>query len=419
MIDYGLTVCGNNAITASVLAILAVATTRLWRNAPLAHLLWLVVLVKLVTPPALGMLMAISLLRPAGTDVQIDSTIGRVPAAERQEPPMTDLRDLETEESRVNGGSDSTARAGGTSSLGTADADADASSIAMTSKTIWFNAVLIVWIAGFCVILAAAWLRIARFHRVIARAPLAQPALRDDVARIALLIGLRSVPEVRVSGARVGPLVIALGRQATLLLPETLLASLNEDERSTVIAHELAHLRRRDHWVSWFALLSVSFYWWHPVAWIARRELSRAADACCDGWVAQLVSGQNPLLCGRHDQDGGFFDERCAAAPGSRGRLRPFGTDEHQNCDGHCKPNELPIAIPASLRLIRDIVALAARFSFFCPGGQSSTRFERRDIGRHQLSARGGAISLATKTARERVWNASRTALVGGLRCRL
>jgi WD40 repeat protein/beta-lactamase regulating signal transducer with metallopeptidase domain len=295
MIEYGLTVCANNAITATVLAILAVATTRLWRNAPLAHLLWLVVLVKLVTPPTLGMPMAISLLRPADADVQIDSTFARVPAAERYEPPMTDLRHLETEESGVNGGSDSPARAGGTSDVGTAYADADATSIVVTAKTIWFNAVLIVWIAGSCVILAAAWLRITRFRRVISRAPLAPPALRDDVARIALLIGLRSVPEVRVSGARVGPLVIALGRQAILLLPETLLASLNEDERSTVIAHELAHLRRRDHWVSWFALLSVSFYWWHPVAWFARRELSRAADACCDGWVARWFPDK--ILC--------------------------------------------------------------------------------------------------------------------------
>ena len=86
MIEYGLTVCGSNAITATVLAVLAVATTRLWRNAPLAHLLWLVVLVKLVTPPTLGMPMAISLLRPSGTDVQIDSTFARVPAAERYEP---------------------------------------------------------------------------------------------------------------------------------------------------------------------------------------------------------------------------------------------------------------------------------------------------------------------------------------------
>jgi hypothetical protein len=57
----------------------------------------------------------------------------------------------------------------------------------------------------------------------------------------------------------------------------------------TVLAHELAHFRRRDHWVRWFEALVLGIYWWHPVAWIARRQLQRAEEECCDAWVVWVL----------------------------------------------------------------------------------------------------------------------------------
>jgi len=51
MIQQVLTICWNNAILVAVLAVFVFTVTCIWRHAPLAHLLWLVVLMKLVTPP--------------------------------------------------------------------------------------------------------------------------------------------------------------------------------------------------------------------------------------------------------------------------------------------------------------------------------------------------------------------------------
>lgn len=41
----------SNVIVASVLAILVLALARVWKNPHVAHMLWLLVLAKLVTPP--------------------------------------------------------------------------------------------------------------------------------------------------------------------------------------------------------------------------------------------------------------------------------------------------------------------------------------------------------------------------------
>ncbi len=49
--------------------------------------------------------------------------------------------------------------------------------------------------------------------------------------------------------------------------------------------HELAHLKRRDHWVRWLELAVAGLYWWHPAVWWIRRALREAEEQCCDAWV--------------------------------------------------------------------------------------------------------------------------------------
>jgi beta-lactamase regulating signal transducer with metallopeptidase domain len=65
-----------------------------------------------------------------------------------------------------------------------------------------------------------------------------------------------------------------------LLLPRDLLDELTPDERDALLAHELAHVRRRDHWVRLLELAATALFWWYPVAWWARAALRRAEERC-------------------------------------------------------------------------------------------------------------------------------------------
>jgi len=67
------------------------------------------------------------------------------------------------------------------------------------------------------------------------------------------------------------------------------LSQLSFDERSTLIAHELAHVARRDHWARWLEMAALAVYWWHPVAWWARRKVSDAGEQCCDAAVLERL----------------------------------------------------------------------------------------------------------------------------------
>ncbi len=68
-------------------------------------------------------------------------------------------------------------------------------------------------------------------------------------------------------------------------MPARLWSNLGDDERTSLLLHELAHLRRRDHWVRWGELAIAGLYWWHPAVWWIRRALREAEEQCCDAWV--------------------------------------------------------------------------------------------------------------------------------------
>ena len=74
-----------------------------------------------------------------------------------------------------------------------------------------------------------------------------------------------------------------------LILPTALWRELDHVGRCAILCHELAHLRRRDHWVLRLDLLVSVLFWWHPVAWWTRRRIHEEADNCCDAWVTWLM----------------------------------------------------------------------------------------------------------------------------------
>jgi hypothetical protein len=76
-----------------------------------------------------------------------------------------------------------------------------------------------------------------------------------------------------------------------VLVPASLLERFTLEQWDTLLAHELAHLRRGDPWVRMLELAALALYWWHPVVWWARRELREAEEQCCDAWVVWALPG--------------------------------------------------------------------------------------------------------------------------------
>ena len=139
------------------------------------------------------------------------------------------------------------------------------------------------WIVVAAVLLGWTLVRAWRFRRWLegSSGP-APPELRCEVVELGRGLGLARLPEMRTTNTHVSPMVYWAGGRVRLVIPSFLLDGLKRQELRAVLAHELAHVRRRDHLVRWIEWLACAAFWWNPVAWWARRELRAAEEASCD-----------------------------------------------------------------------------------------------------------------------------------------
>ncbi|HEY2841258.1 MAG TPA: M56 family metallopeptidase [Pirellulales bacterium] len=101
---------------------------------------------------------------------------------------------------------------------------------------------------------------------------------------------------VAVSGALRVPVTVGLLRPWILLPADW--SCWDEGLLAAALAHEEAHLSRRDHLTLWAAEINRALYWFHPLAWFLRRRLAALAEQCCDDAVI-AASGDRPAYARR------------------------------------------------------------------------------------------------------------------------
>jgi hypothetical protein len=80
---------------------------------------------------------------------------------------------------------------------------------------------------------------------------------------------------------------------ATLVLPRDWPEDTTQASIDALLVHELAHLKRRDHFVAWMQLAAGVIWWWNPLFWYVRATLREQAELACDAWViATLPDGR-------------------------------------------------------------------------------------------------------------------------------
>jgi beta-lactamase regulating signal transducer with metallopeptidase domain len=294
----------SNAIAAAALALVAGLASVFWRRRPaLVHGLWLLVLLKLLTPPLIRVpvpALAPADLKPAATSNTGDSRPTEPPA----DNPVVDLKVqqpfvgplpptplsiavLETDaEPFAALPSDETKRADAIVPL----TEAAQAPVALELPS-WRKVFVMVWAAGSLAWFSLATIRLIRFGRLVRFARPGPSQLQDEADRIAAALGMRWSPVVELLPGRVAPMVWNGFATPRLLLPADLLGKLDSAAASTLMAHELAHLRRGDHLVRLVEFLALGLFWWHPVVWFARRALREAEEQCCDAWVVSTLSG--------------------------------------------------------------------------------------------------------------------------------
>ncbi|HEX8245989.1 MAG TPA: HEAT repeat domain-containing protein, partial [Longimicrobium sp.] len=152
------------------------------------------------------------------------------------------------------------------------------------SSVDWRSMLLAAWVLGALAMLARLAWRQRALHRVLAdRAPVGDAELIASTAALSRATGLRRPP--RLSQSAGCPTPLALGMREVCV--PTRFHELPREQREAALAHELAHVARRDPLWHLAAGLVEALFFFQPLHRLARLRLRESAEYLADDWAVR------------------------------------------------------------------------------------------------------------------------------------
>ncbi|MES2705695.1 MAG: M56 family metallopeptidase [Verrucomicrobiota bacterium] len=223
------------------------------------------------------------------------------------------------------------------------------------ARPAWMPWITVLWSFG----VLAGTLRLFGNWRTLARWRDRSESCADKawIRKIILLrerLGLSRPVRLLVSAAAPVPVVIGWLKPA-ILVPAQLFTGLPAAQLEALLAHELAHIRRRDYLVNLVQSGIEILFFHHPAVWWISSRIRAEREHCCDDTAARLCGGPLPYaraLAALEELRPDGASALCPAATGSplAGRIRRIlGAPSSP----HSSPAPLWSAMPG-------VVALAA-----------------------------------------------------------
>ena len=179
--------------------------------------------------------------------------------------------------------------------------DPEAAPAPANTRFDWTRAVLPAWLAISSALLLRLVIQFLLGRRLAKRSEAVEdPHILQMIELAKGKLGIRAEVRVRASARARSPVIWCWGRRPVLLVP----AESRSDEGldwPSILCHEMAHAKRRDHVSGLLAELMVCALPWQPLVWWARQRLAALSEEACDDWViacGQRATGYARTLLG-------------------------------------------------------------------------------------------------------------------------
>ena len=247
-------------VTALIALVTLVVRLCCRRRPHLAYLLWMLVVIKCVTPPLW--------CSPTGVFSWMQANGVATTAAAAALKPTVQQQAGFPQEILLDESAD--------------DSALDAAALTPINPVSAWTVAAVVWLSGALLLSCIVLYKWIALHRRLKQAT--RPAgseLAATAMKLKERLGIRRTVRVLVTTDPLGPALVGFLRPV-VVLPQTLLTNLSAGGVEPILAHELIHVRRWDAAVG-LVQASVQILWWfHPLVWWANRQMSRERERCCD-----------------------------------------------------------------------------------------------------------------------------------------
>ncbi len=142
---------------------------------------------------------------------------------------------------------------------------------------------MILWLAGITVSLVSVVIALVKVNYMARHSVSVHSAEPNTfLARLCNQMGISSQPKLVTADWASTPMTLRMGGRYVVVVPEELLMPNRGEDLQLVLAHELAHVKRRDLDWSWLHTIVKALFFFNPLIWVAGRELRIAQEMACD-----------------------------------------------------------------------------------------------------------------------------------------
>ncbi len=160
----------------------------------------------------------------------------------------------------------------------------------------WMLALAVAWMIVALLMfsrIAGSYQSLYRLRRSLNPAPAEQ---QERAVYLADLFGIRRRVVLFTSERVTMPMTVG-SFKPLIVLPPDLARTLSNTEFDSVVAHELAHIKRWDYLTNLLQRLVQAFLFFHPAVWLIGRQLMIERELACDDWAVKMCEPRRYASC--------------------------------------------------------------------------------------------------------------------------
>lgn len=156
-----------------------------------------------------------------------------------------------------------------------------------------WDTLIVFWLIGSLVYVVLFIWRFLSFNRLVKRLSKSDGEIKDFVERCLHKYDIQKSLRVVILPINISPSVFWIFQKHILIIPQRYWHTLDEEEKEYAIMHELGHIQRGDCIRRFFELVITTLYWWNPIVWLAKKNLHSLEEQLCDDWVLRKLDGSS------------------------------------------------------------------------------------------------------------------------------
>ncbi|MEK4045914.1 M56 family metallopeptidase [Paenibacillus sp. FSL H8-0048] len=160
---------------------------------------------------------------------------------------------------------------------------------------LWMKIGTVIWLLGVMLMLLNGLLYIRRMQRERRRLRRVNaPEILKVVLATRRQFGIRRAIPIYTGGSANNPYLSGLMRP-WIFVPEQALQELDASRLRHILAHELAHCKRRDMLWNLLGSLAATIHWFNPLMWLAIRRMKLDREVACDAYVLEVLGEEEAI----------------------------------------------------------------------------------------------------------------------------